>query len=414
MQRIFQSWILFQAAIYFTVAERFIQEQWATSLLPKYWYLSTLGSALAIIVARPWIVRDLPHHFIVWLWVYLCHTIVLFLMSSQSAVVMEDLIHRFSFIALLAAFVVMVQVEGTVRTVRLALFLTMVFAVVMNVMDFIEPTWTVTPGRAAGTYREPNLAGEVLALGMVLSIKVVPRNLRLLYCFFLGFGILVTFSRGGWLLWALGVIGLVLTGSIGYQRKVLPTVAIGFVSIIIMYSLVSGKFGDFFTATGLDTYLTGDTTRRLGIEQKEFVAIDDREASYVAAWLMFQEHPWFGHGLGYGWEWSSHLPRDLGYSSFDRPHNMYLLALLEGGVIAVAIFVGLLVILWYTSDPNGRVFVVLYAVGSMGIHTNLEFPGLLLMIALALAARGPTASLTAHRSDFVTTNLFQRYSPSRD
>ena len=70
------------------------------------------------------------------------------------------------------------------------------------------------PGRRAVT-----IVAVLVAISMVLSCTILPRKLRLAYCFIVGAGILITFSRSSWLLWVVGVTGLELNRADFYHKE---------------------------------------------------------------------------------------------------------------------------------------------------------------------------------------------------
>lgn len=88
------------------------------------------------------------------------------------------------------------------------------------------------------------------------------------------------------------------------------------------------------------------------------------------AWDVFANNPWLGGGLAYDQSWQV------------GAHNTYLRMAAEGGILRLAIFIGLLVVLWNATDSIGRVALVVYAASCLISHDNLRQPALLLILAL--------------------------------
>jgi len=343
-----------------------------TGFKPLYWYVMTIGLALSLILVTQGLTK-VPRHILIWLWVFLCYSLFNFLYSSQSAEVQQVLIQNIQSTALLFSFIVIIQQSGT-RNVRLVLLTILFFAVLINFFDFISPTWSKVPGRAAGLYTNPNASGKVLLFLMVASIPLVPLRYRLLFCLFVGFGILVTFSRSTWVLWVIALMGLAGSGDIVLKNKGISFVLMGLLSGAIVYSLLTGGLYSLLADSGAAQYLKPQTIARLGGDRSALAgdaSIVSRAEVAKLAWNVFQEYPWLGAGLGYTREWGHILP-----------HNMYLMMAAEGGVLGLAVFVALIIALWHNTDSVGKIIIVLFALKSMSSHNMLDQPTMLILLAL--------------------------------
>jgi len=382
MQRLFhQLLIIFVVILYCSHAYLFFFNEGITGFKPLYWYVLTIGSAMVIAIFRlPSILPRKYSDFIVWLFVYLCFSIINYMYSSQSEAAEQALIVNIEMIGLLLAFLIIFQHDDTIRFVRLSLLLVVIFSVAMNYIDFFTPTWTRVTGRAAGLYENPTITGKVLVLAMVTSVPLLPQKFRLPYCLFVGTGVLITFSRGPWLFWFLALLGLTVTGCLVFKHKKIFVLFAGFLSAILLFILFTGVLLDYLSASGFANYLTPDTLIRLGAGGSAFAddSTGSRFDAALRAWSLFQDNPWLGAGLGYSMEVS-----EVG------PHNMYLAMAADGGLLGLGIFVYLLFILFRMGDNIGKVLTIIYAASSLTSHNNLEQPALLVFIAFIVVTCKP-------------------------
>lgn len=203
-----------------------------TVIKPLFWHLIVIGISMSLLVLnRPITVPVVSTNLGVWFWLFTCSTIICFFYSSQGQVEVQALIANIEMIVLFYSFLVLFQINGAIHTIRLALLLVVIFSVVMNIIDFISPAWSAVPGRAAGFYQNPNVAGLNMIMAMLASIPLLPRRLRLFFCIFVGLGVFLTFSRGAWLSWIIALGGLAAIGYLNIGRKNFS---------IIFISLVAG------------------------------------------------------------------------------------------------------------------------------------------------------------------------------
>jgi O-antigen ligase len=373
--------IIFTVFLYCSNAYLFFFERGLISIKPLYWYFFTIGTSLALALLRPnYLLKEIPRSFIVWIWIFLCFTIFNFFYSSQSVNALQNLISRNESAALLISFIILFifQQENGIRTAQFALLAVMLFGVIMNVIEFVTPQgWSNVSGRSAGLYVDPNISGVMLVLAMVASVSLISKTgMRLLYCLVAGIGIILTFSRGAWILWALAMMALGGTGHFMIIGKKYAAFLLGGVVGFILYSLFSGGFVEVFTDLGLSAHLDENTLQRLGAEGETFEDSSAKARAHVAvkAWQEIQEHPLLGYGLGFtrGHEWGG-----LG------THNMYLAWAVEGGLLGLAVYVSLLLVLWHVSKSIGKVLIALLSVYSLVNHNILDWPATLLIFALS-------------------------------
>lgn len=375
MDRIVKNVILLNVILYASYVYLYFFQFGYTSLKPVYWYVLTIGSAITVTVFRPNIA--VSSNFILFLILFLSYSIISFIISDQSTEAVDALIVRFESIALLLSFLILMKQNNGIRTVKVALLIVAILGVVINLIDFVTPSFSKVSGRAAGLYWNPNIAGSILVLSMVASVDLVRNKYRLLYCLFVGIGVLITFSRGGWALWFLSIIGLTGYGVFNFKRKLVAVALVSTFCVLLVSLLLSGEALKFIPEKDVSDFLTPNTVARLGASDN--LSLDSSTVSRLNlaqhALTVFQQRPWFGYGLGFTKEWDdSHAP-----------HNMFLLVAVEQGFVGLIIVCALLAMLWYYSNSIGRMLVILFILASMFSHNTLDQPGMLIFLSLIAA-----------------------------
>ncbi len=202
-----------------------------------------------------------------------------------------------------------------------------------RVWNFISPY----AGRGTGAFISPNnLAGFLemllpLALAYVLAgrMKPVARILLGYAALVMAAGLMVTFSRGGWVAAAIGTLAVpvVLLGHRNHRISAL---------VLLVVLLGSG-------AVLAKNYLSGTISYSQRVEgtfNNGHVKLDARGAMWRAAEQMWLDHFWQGVGPGhYNYRFREYRPATL-QEQPDRVHNDYLNLLADwgavGGVIVLA------------------------------------------------------------------------------
>ncbi len=376
MSFLFRISVFIIVLIYMSNIHLFFFAMGITAIKPLYWYFVAIIQAIAIAIFKLSILQSQKSKsFIVFFSLFLFHAFLSFLYSSQSPIAEQALITRMQVVAWFLSFLILLQFNGAFKYALSAILVTAILAVIMNIMDFFDPIWTTAPGRAAGLYLNANISGKMLTFVMVAGIPFIPVRFRMLFCGFIGVGVLVTFSRSSWFLWGIAILGLVGTGYLMSRSKKLIFL-LSFIAVSsILYGIISGLFASFAYDSWLFDYLTPDTLFRLGLDGGSVADDSAQVRFYVAnlAWNAFQERPLFGFGLGFIYEW--------GYSK--APHNMYVSILAETGLIGFMMFCGLVAIVWRHANSIGKVIVILFIFSSFFTHNNLEQPAMMMMLAFA-------------------------------
>lgn len=365
---------------------------------PLYSYFLLLGFALLYVLTRigmrrPWLIKQDKwfRYFMAWLAGYAVYGAFEFLRSPTDAVATQALITLSESVLLAGAFALLMAAPRRLFAVAGAFAVLALVGTAMNVVDFVDPTFSNVPGRAAGLYVNPTIAGNFIALAMVAGVTVVPRRLRLPFVLLCGVGILPTFSRESWLIWGLAVVWLGWEGYFGNARQRLLMVVLaaviggGFTAL-----LFGGRVGRLVANSSLQAYLTPNTAARLGIDAP-VLSGESAEARQSLVFYSLDEAakaPWLGNGLGYSSDWN--------YSA--GTHDMYLLFLVEGGILGLALYLGLLVLLWCAGVGAGQVIALQIAISSFFSHNHLDQSAILMVLAFVFAHGAVTRAEARQRT----------------
>jgi O-antigen ligase len=196
-------------------------------------------------------------------------------------------------------------------------------------------------GRASGTYISPNNLAGLLAMLLPLAlayllvgkVKVVTRILLGYAALAMAAGLAVTFSRGGYVAGAVGVV-LLLGILLGHGNHRLKAALLLAVTLAV---------GGFFVSHYLSK--TVGYMRRVADPEAHgaLVIVDASTASRLAMWgaavQMWRDNPWFGVGPAhYDYRFREYRP-EVVQGRPDRVHNDYLNLLADWGVIGGVIVV---------------------------------------------------------------------------
>ena len=243
------------------------------------------------------------------------------------------------------------------------------------IYDFFVPTFSTVLNRAAGFFVNANGAGSALVLTMAAGLLGVPPRWRLAYVALLTFAVVVTFSRSSWLALMMATVILFWQGHVAFrrQRRVIGFVALSAIGLIGL-SIVNGSLADVVAATPLADYLDENTLARLGFGEfaSDFSA-EERRGAFVYSLETFRvtANPILGEGLGHTIVWDYRV----------GPHNMFLLYLVEHGLVGLVFYLALMGILIARSRGPGLVMALGVVMFSSFTHNLLDSPWRLVMIA---------------------------------
>jgi O-antigen ligase len=378
----------FNVILYFSYAHLWLwQEAKISPFKPLHCYLFTIGAGVVLMVfqfrRRFRMPRGSSIQLMVWGITVVAMTSLSFIaISERDEVALQGLIRVAEAMMLLLVFVFLLRDEKVARSATYALLIAVLGGVVLNHADFFTRGhlhMSFVGGRAAGMYVNPNISGQMLVFGMVLSVFVLPKRLRFGYCLLVASGVILTFSRGAIVLWAVAMLCLAWEDTFALPR--IPSLlCMGLSVALLATSLVAGDWLVAFKSSGLKQYLTSNTENRIGrsfLEQDDYSA---RTRMLVArrGLQMFLDKPILGYGVGSSQQRATQV----------STHNMYLILGVEQGIFGVTLLMALLLILWRAGTNVCRISAILYALSGMFTHNNLDSPAMQVVLALAVVGTG--------------------------
>jgi O-antigen ligase len=354
-----------------------------TEFKPLYSYFAVIGFALASfkVLARRIDFNDPGiKGFLAWLVVYSIYGSLALLNSPWEEHNVQAWITLNEMVLIGASFLIMLTGMSRTQFLYNCCAVLAVISTVFIVAGFFEPAFAGNQGRAAGLFGNPNIAADAVSMSMILGVNALPVRLRIPFAMVCGVGVLATFSRAGWILWAVGIMGLVWYGKFteGWLNRSAERGLGGALALILLALFFSGGLGKMMSITPVAKYLTPHTEARLGLEENflQHGSVSTRYDLLLFSLKKAAEAPLTGQGLGETRVWDA---------SF-RPHNTYLLLLVEGGVMALLLYVALLVFLLYYSAPIGQIVTIQIILLGAVSHNLLEFPVYILFLTLVVAS----------------------------
>ena len=199
----------------------------------------------------------------------------------------------------------------------------LVFSIALNGFEVFNPgTFSMSEGRSAGLYENPNQSGAALILAMIVALEVVGPKYRVPLALATGLGVLVTLSRSAIVAWfVVTVLSFGLRGQLkGLVRYV---VVLGVVLGIAVVAIKPDVVGILMDSGTLNRNTTSRATMEVGSESDGSRYVAATEALDVIA-----EHPFLGRGTGASTE-----------PPFDQvgPHNIYLALMVDHGILGLLI-----------------------------------------------------------------------------
>ncbi|MDZ8050454.1 MAG: O-antigen ligase family protein [Aulosira sp. ZfuVER01] len=346
---------------------------------PTTWVIVFGIATIPLIIAFSARCKYLPINLIAWCALYLGFSAFSFLLSAQSEVIVQIFRNRFLSTAFLVInlFLISSPNKNIEIWVRRAIFIVTIISIINIFNELIDPSMfggLNESGRPAGFYGNPNTAACAVILGLIFSIGILPLQFRLIFLAVCGLGVFLTFSRGGLIGWLMITVFFI-------HRQIIPrrqslytilfllgiVIAFGISSSLLVNQLSSNLNLDDNALARLQFLLNpslqpvNDDTSRLDI--------------IPFAWSKFVESPILGHGIGYTEIWGQ-----------IRPHNMYLMLIVEHGFLGIT----LLPLLVFLTTVNARgevkdigsIFAVFILMWGLFSHNVFEERNILLMFSL--------------------------------
>lgn len=366
--------------------------------LALYYYLLPVALIVPLLCAQP---RLLVRYFqepLLWWFVFYVAAGLLWLVVAQDF--MEDADHQerlrvltLSWFYTVALFTAVAR-RGWVAIVILGC---VAIACALNWFDVLRPERIVPKGvivgidqagsgRGAGMFIDSNAAAAFIVMGVIAALPFVPPRLRGPLFVAALLGLAPAYSRSGYLLFA-----VTLLGAIGFRLlSRVQSVAL-IVGIPLLAGAVSLSY-DFLLEHSENKNLHKVMQRLSWFEDPNVddSAVEGRKYGASVAWKMFLDSPLVGQGTGA-------TSREV---LQEEPHNMYLALMGEHGLFGLAMYVSLfglfLIQGWRLSrnavtrhgQESGKVmmlFGTFLAADGLFIHNVLKEPYTIFILAFIAA-----------------------------
>lgn len=366
--------------IFYTNVPLYVFENVAWQLFeaPKHWVMLLWLVSLPILLRQMTAWDALKSPVTIWCLGYAWVAVLWFFLSSQSDAAWQEVRNRFMAIIEIIVFMMIFWERDAVRLARKTLVGCVLLSVALNIYELFAPmSFSQVLGRSAGLFMNPNMAGEALVLGMILSVTVLVPRYRGPFVLLTGIGIAPTFSRASIAAWVIAVAGLLFTRAVPFKN-------------LLGSGLLCLALGVLLLLPRLDAFLT--TWERTGVinlnvlERLEWFSdpsgVADRSSSErkrlaQLAWDKIAERPYLGSGTG------------SFYDATILPHNQYLAFMLDHGLIGVMIVpLLMLAAMWEVRGEMRHVAIVfafVFMLLSFFTHAILNMSYSLLLISLIAA-----------------------------
>lgn len=309
-----------------------------------------------------------------------------------------------------------------VSAARYAMAAVVIASVAISLYEYLSPAYNlnaVSPWaakdkcRAGGLYVNPNGSAIALILGMILAAPVVSQKWRPMFALWTGLGVVLSFSRAGYLLYPVAIFGLAWQRLIPLKRFAWQgaVFAASIAVLLVISAHLSWKVSyclgivqspnTSHLLDGISSSINSDpSVSGSGVSS----SISERIVLLRAAMDLASQSDYLGAGLGALAEATAPLVgRAMG------AHNMYLQLMAEAGIP------GLLLMPWVLwmlarAQTGGEpkisfIFASVYGLWALFDHNMLDTFAKLLALALMFA------SVSSGRDKFVSTmpTLFSRF-----
>jgi hypothetical protein len=380
--------VVVSIAIFFTKLDVFAEQKGWLQFTPLQWTTLLIIASIPLVLALKNRFDYFPKPILIWSVGYLAISCLGFLIALPFVpgipieTTIQDLETRFlAVFSLVLMSVVFTTDNFKVFTwARRAIFLATLIAIFNNYIEFVNPETLALPtsveGRSAGFYVNSNESAMGLILGMIFSTVLVDKKYRLLFLLAVLFGITLTFSRGGFLGWLIVILVFSFKDLI-HSNHILSL----FIGILLIFSTLLSQVDNLAYLTKPDgsPIFNDDTLSRIEWI-KNPVGTEDPDSNSrlglaLDAWRKFEAHPFIGNGISASREIDSPLKPDSIERYGERPHNIYLVNLVEHGFMGFFIFPSLiLAVIWRAKGSIRSIawtFGVYYVVVGLFGHTLL-------------------------------------------
>jgi hypothetical protein len=307
---------------------------------PKYTYIVLFSFSLPIIALEVTMLpRVLLSSFSIWyasfLTIVFVHLIFILLISSD---IHADIVLTAFLVFLITSLLAMLTLYASINDLSFPIISASLIIPVFIVLDFVSPgtfypiaTIGSVLARGAGTFINPNRAGEAALLTLLLALPYLSYRSRVLFFIITGFGVLATFSRAA-------ILGWFLLSTLCLYSRTLPRYFLALPVIAILGMLSVSTLLEYFLRSylGIDGGITDILDRLTFIQSANTsdYSSNERLSLFLAGVNLFADYPFLGAGSGATNVWS--------YSS--GPHNQLVLLASEYGLFGIILWLSMLLI----------------------------------------------------------------------
>jgi hypothetical protein len=315
-------------------------------------------------------VKYLPFAILKWCLFYFVLTLIYYLLSIKNEIVKQEFNDRIFVVVYLLIMLFIFSGEAIVqKSARWAILAASFWNIYTYIYELFSPEVWVTlttmndsAGRAAGFYKNPNKAGLALVYSLVFAIQLLPKKYRLHFIIITFLGVLTTFSRGA-------IICTIILILLFFIKDVLYRHQLTYFFVVALCLILNlAVLGDYLKTEAVNLGISNyDIQTRIETftNPSSRDASDDTSRTDIIGFALgkFWEKPLFGNGLAYDQQWEGEV----------RPHNMYLLYMVQHGV--VGLFIVHLLAFSAIKSARGEIkklgffFLVLTSVSSFFSHT---------------------------------------------
>ena len=352
---------IFSTVIWFTNLDSYTYLK-MDLLLPKYYFY---GLTAACIPLLPNFLRDIKYlnrvkAFLFWCGSYLAIAAI----SLLSLPVIPELISDEFELRVLAIGVMLVSLVLLSRSnrvsfaVKVTILAITLFNVAHNFYNLLNPDIfaSINPsGRPAGFYVDPNSSGFAIIAGTIFSIGILSPIYRFIFLLIVGSGVFITFSRGSIILFV--VVSIIFLCGQTISRKQLIFWVLALITILAIASFLEFNFiQNYLWQLQQQGIMNENIISRLNwfSNESSYNAYSDNSRTEIIDYCLrvFSQKPFLGHGIGYTRVWDGEI----------RPHNMYLLFIVEHGILGILIMPILIWIVVKNARGETRNMAIAFAI----------------------------------------------------
>jgi len=347
------------------------------SLPPLVWVFALFGLAAPLFIQTITKSDFVKSPVIIWCFGYLWVSLAWFFLSSQSENVWQVMRWRTYTVIVMVGFLMLLWDSHAIRVARYTVLGCVLFGVVVNVYELFFPmTFSLVAGRSAGLYLNPNMDGEALVMGMIVSLTLFSARWRGAFMLAVGIGIILTVSRSNILLWIIASFSFIFLQKVQI-KNLLQTVTWALVIVLVamvpMWDQILGAIGT----------INKDVTSRFDwfLDPTDVVDDSSAERKLLAeeAWTRIADRPLLGGGTG-----AAYLSTE-----FIGQHNQYLVHMEDYGLLGAMTVPLLMLALAWKAQGEAKSLALIFSevviLEGFFSHTILDFPARLVIIALIAA-----------------------------